>query len=248
MSRRRAALKPSTRKRGHGRREGQPEHEQQVAGPRLLAVGQRHPECRAGHAQAGDGEHPPGPTVPGPVPSPEARRELERPEKRVRRGPEDVDDERNGEAGEAWVRGQHLRATGELEQAQGAGHDRDRTQRHQRPRDRPARTGRSAGASWSAARRSCRRLPGTWVTDSSGRPRSRSLASRPCSAAWSADRAPDQGGAVGVGAHGHPVEPARPPLVQPPAEVDLVPVRTGAARVHVRKLGARTVSGRHTMW
>ena len=34
----------------------------------------------------GDGEHPPGPTVPGPVPSPEARRELERPEKRVRRG------------------------------------------------------------------------------------------------------------------------------------------------------------------
>ena len=32
------------------------------------------------------------------------------------------------------------------------------------------------------------------------------------------DRAPDQGGAGGVGADGHRVEPARPPLVQPPAD------------------------------
>ena len=77
----------------------------------------------------------------------------------VGRGADDVDDERQREAGEARVRGQHLRATGELEQAEGAGDDRDRAQRHQRHRDQPAgppvRRGAVAGS-----RRSCRRLLG----------------------------------------------------------------------------------------
>ena len=189
---------------GHGRGEDQPEHEQQVAGPRLLA--RRPASSRA-------------PSRPRSRPATARTRPARRCQAQCRRrkrganwstprsanvvAPDDVDDEREREAGEPRVGGQHLRATGELNEPQGPGHERDRAQRDQRRRDRPARTARPPRRRWSAAAVG---HAGASVRDLGDREQREAEVAepgqQPVQRGLVRDRAPDQGGAVGVGASG----------------------------------------------
>ena len=120
--------------------EHEPEDVQQVARTRLRGIQQGHPECRGRDEQAGDDQNPAGAAVPGPVPAPELRHELEGPEENVGGGAEDVQRDGQREAGEPLLGRDQLGATGELKKPQRPDDQRDGAERDQGGRDRPAQS------------------------------------------------------------------------------------------------------------